>query len=352
MPNGALAAHALLSAIVGGGRGPPHIETEAAMRSLATMIFACALVCAGCATEDIPQAFKGRMFGRTGPLAFYTGRTGFYGPVLGPGTYFTGTYDEIHKVDCSTLTVREPLNALTKDGVQFGLNIYVRFSADCSDAGVQTILGALPVEDGHNVSAMRIFQIYVQPAVGEAVREMVSPIRANDVNDRREELLAAIRKRFLEIIAHRERNITTVYEVNLSNLDFPDQMDQANTDRAVQAILRDKAIAERERVAAEIQTMAMRRDLAEKEGEAQAVRVERIGEALRKYPEFLQYDLQARMPEIYDRAGQQGNLVIAAPNPSVVVAPRNDGANAAARAKAVAVPAPRPAGQAAQQDQP
>jgi regulator of protease activity HflC (stomatin/prohibitin superfamily) len=280
-----------------------------------------ALIATGCASEDIPQAFRGRMFGRTGPLAFYAGKTGFYGPVLGPGTYFTGTYDEIHRVDCATLTVREPLNALTKDGVQFGLNIYVRFSADCSDAGVQTILAALPLDQDKTVSAMRIYQTFVQPAVGEAVREMVSPIRANDVNDRREELLASIRKRFLEIIAHREKNITTVYEVNLSNLDFPDQMDMANTDRAVQAILRDKAIAERERVTAEIQTMAMRRDLAEKEGEAQAVRVMRIGEALRKYPEYLQYDLQARMPEIYERAGQQGNLVIAAPNPSVVVSP-------------------------------
>jgi hypothetical protein len=37
--------------------------------------------------------------------------------------------------------MREPLNALTKDGVQFGLNIYVRFSADCSDHGVLKLLG-------------------------------------------------------------------------------------------------------------------------------------------------------------------------------------------------------------------
>ena len=65
-----------------------------------------------------------------------SGRTGFYGQVLGPGTYFTGTYDELHKVECSTMTVREPLWALTKDGVQFGLNVYVRFSPDCSDTGV------------------------------------------------------------------------------------------------------------------------------------------------------------------------------------------------------------------------
>jgi regulator of protease activity HflC (stomatin/prohibitin superfamily) len=317
------------------------------MRNLATLVVVTALFSAGCASQDIPQAFRGRMFGRTGALALYTGKTGFYGPVLGPGTYFTGTYDEIHKVDCSTLTVREPLNALTKDGVQFGLNIYVRFSADCSDAGVQNLLSTMPLDEGASVSAMRIFQTYVQPAVGEAVREVVSPIRANDINDRREEILANIRKRFLDIIARREKNITTVYEVNLSNLDFPDDMDRANTDRAVQAILRDKAIAERERVSAEIQTMAMRRDLAEKEGEAQAVRVEKIGEALRKYPEYLQYDLQSRMPEIYERAGEKGNLVIAAPNPSVVVSPQRPMEAAPAPAvpakRVPLVPAPHPA---------
>jgi regulator of protease activity HflC (stomatin/prohibitin superfamily) len=304
------------------------------MRATAMLLaMATALSVTGCASEDIPQAYRGRMFGRTGPLAFYTGRTGFYGEVLGPGTYFTGTYDELHKIECSTMTVREPLTALTKDGVQFGLNIYVRFSPDCSDTGVKTLLSALPVDRANDVTAALVYQTYVQPAVGEAAREVVSPVRANDVNDQREEILASIRKRFLDIIAQREKNVATIYEVNLSNLDFPDDMDKANTERAIQAILRDKAIAERERVTAEIKTMEMRRELAQREGEMEAARIAQVGEALRRYPAFLQYDLQARMPEIYRQAGAQGNLVITAPNPSVFVTPRAEGA---------ASPAPRP----------
>ena len=72
------------------------------------------LATAGCASADIPQAYRGRLFGRTGALAFYAGTKGFNGPVLGPGTYFTGTYDELHLVDCSTVTMREPLSALTR----------------------------------------------------------------------------------------------------------------------------------------------------------------------------------------------------------------------------------------------
>jgi regulator of protease activity HflC (stomatin/prohibitin superfamily) len=241
------------------------------------------------------------------------------GPVLGPGTYFTGTYNELRLVDCGMVTMREPLTALTKDGVQFGLNIYVRFAADCSDRGVNTLLTSLPADRENAISTGRVYSTFVQPAVGEAVREVVSPYRANDINENREEILAQIRKRFLDIMTRREQNIIRVYEVNLSNLDFPDVMDQANADRAVQAILKDKAIAERERVTAEIETMKLRRELSATEGAAEAARIEKVGEALQKYPAFLQFDLQLRMPEIYRQAGANGNLIIAAPSPTLVL---------------------------------
>ena len=287
----------------------------------------------GCASADIPQSYRGRELSRTGPLALWTGAKGFTGPVLGPGTYFTGTYNEIRMVDCGQITMREPLNALTKDGVQFGLNIYVRFAADCSEKGVTTLLSTLPSDASNTISSKRVYATFVQPAVGEAVREVVSPYRANDINEHREEILAQIRKRFLEIMSHREQNIVRVYEVNLSNLDFPDVMDNANTDRAVQAILKDKAIAERERVQAENETMKMRRELSKSEGEAEAARIEKVGEALQRYPAFLQYDMQLKMPDIYRLAGQNGNLVIAAPNPSFVVSPT-------ARPGTTATPAP------------
>ena len=39
-----------------------------------------------CASQDIPQAYRGRMFHRTGAFAFYSGGNGFDGPVLNPGT--------------------------------------------------------------------------------------------------------------------------------------------------------------------------------------------------------------------------------------------------------------------------
>jgi hypothetical protein len=282
----------------------------------------CAALALGCGSQDIPQAFKGRLFDRTGPLAFFAGGKGFTGPVLGPGNYFTGTYNELRTVDCSMVTKREALTALTKDGVQFGLDIYVRFSADCSDRSVVLLLSTLTPDGGGAISSGKIFETFVRPAIGEAVREVVSPFKANEINDKREDILALIRKRFVELMAAREKQIVVVYEVNLSNLDFPDTMDAANTDRAVQSILRDKAIAERERVQAETETMSMRKLLAEREGEMEAAKIDKIGDALRRNPDYLQFDMQQKMPEIYRLAGAYGNLVLAAPVPSLIVSPR------------------------------
>jgi hypothetical protein len=43
---------------------------------------------------------------------------------------------------------------------------------------------------------------------------------------------------------------------------------------------------------------------------------------LKKYPEYLQFDLQSKMPEIYRHAGALGNMIIAAPNPVMLPALR------------------------------
>jgi regulator of protease activity HflC (stomatin/prohibitin superfamily) len=277
---------------------------------------------AGCMSQDVPQAHKGRMFDRTGALALYTGGNGFVGQVLPPGTYWTGVYDQVRMVNCSMMTTKEPLRALTRDGVQFGLDIYIRFGAACDSPSVERILDTLTPDGNMVVSAEKLYETMVRPAIGEATRETVSPHRAIDINDKREEILTKLRARFLELMNRADSTVVKVYEVNLSNLVFPEEMVHANTERAVQALMRDKAIAERERVTAEIETATMRKDLAEKQGEVEAIRIERVGTALKRNPEFLQYDLQQRLPEIYKDAGARGNMIISAPNPSILIAPK------------------------------
>jgi len=281
----------------------------------------------GC-TQPIPQAHRGRVFNKTGAWALFIGGKGFEGPILGPSTVYVGVYNEVLMVDCTQKTSKETLQALTKDGVQFSLDIYLRYGANCADdEAVSSILSKFTPgwqdspehpEWKHVIFGSQLHDTYLRPALGEAVRVSVSPYIANDINAKREEIFENMKVRFREKLADGAK-LVIVYEANLSNLDFPDSMDKANEARAVQAILKDKAIAERERVNAEIETAKSRRILAEADGDTEAGRIDRIGAALRRNPEYLTFDLQTKLPGIYQTAGEKGNLIIAGPSPSVIV---------------------------------
>ncbi len=271
------------------------------------------LLVAGCASQDIPQAHRGKLFARSGLFSAYRGGHGLTGPVLGPSTQFLGLYDELRLVDCSMTNVSQELDTLTHDGVHFGFHLDVRFSADCSDQGVDRILSSVRGNEHDVITPGTLYATFIRPAIGEAAREQVSPYRANELNDRQAEISAGIKKRFVDLMATREKNFLLVHEVNVSNLHFPPAMDTANLERAVQSVLRDKAIAERERVTAEIETTTMRRELAEKEADNTAARIDRIGKALKGNPEYIQYELILKLPEIYREAGQHGNMILAAP---------------------------------------
>ncbi len=268
----------------------------------------------GCATQDIPQAHRGRQFSRTGLLKLYAGGSGLSGPVLDPGTHFLGIYDELRVVDCSTTTVRESLDTLTRDGVHFGFDLVTRFSADCSDEGVKGLIGNLTSDANGTITTQKIYSTFIQPAIGEAAREFVAPLRASELNDKQGEVAEGVKRRFADMMATREKRLVKIYELNISHFQFPQQLDKANLERATQSLLRDKAIAERERVQAEALTAEMRKTLAENEAELAVVRIRRVGRALADNPAFIQYEYVQRLPDIYKEAGARGNLVLAAPN--------------------------------------
>lgn len=274
----------------------------------------------GC-TTDLPQAHRGRLFDRTGFWAFYTGGNGLTGRVRDSGTHFTGMYDELRAVSCGQVTKRETLHSLTKDGVQFELDVYTRFSADCSDSGVKTLLRTIQTDENGYINTEQLYSNFVRPAIGEAARETVSPYVANDVNTHRERIVAEIRSRFLQMMNAMRPKVVLIQEVNLSNLDFPEAMDVANTERAVQAVKKDTAIAERERVEAETTTATMRIGLSRQQALQQTAVIDEVGAALRRNPGYLTYQMQQLMPQIYERAGAQGNMVIAAPSPNIMVSP-------------------------------
>lgn len=289
----------------------------------------------GCSSQDIPPAHKGRMFDKTGALALWAGGKGFEGPVLGPGTYYTGVYPEIRMVECGQRTVKEGLTALTKDGVQFSLDVYVSYGASCDEEHVvETLLTKLSPEgvqpkapegekkedaSAHNssdprltITADQIYRVYIRPAIGEAVRESVSPYIANDVNSKRDEIFEKIKKSFDDTLKKQKPVLVVVYNMNLSNLDFPDAMDKANAERAAQAIMRDKAIAEQEKVKAEIETAKLDITKKDVEAQAEAKKIYIIGKALHENPEYYVRD-------VYYYAADKGGSVMLPQNPNVIL---------------------------------
>jgi len=267
---------------------------------------------------DIAPSQKGMMFDRSGVLALYVGGDGLTGEVLQPGTYWTGFYDEVRIVDCATSTQKEAMTSLTQDGVQFGVDLYVRFRANCADDAVQTLLSSVPRGEDGVVGSQTLYATFIRGPLGESIRKNVSPYVANDLNTNRTQILDGIRADFLAMLEESSSRVV-VEELNLSNMDFPEAMDTANNERAVQAVLRDKAIAEREKLDAEIETAQKREELARMEGEIEGARIDAVGAALKRNPEFMQYDMQAKMPGIYEKAGAFGNMIITAPNPTVLV---------------------------------
>lgn len=282
------------------------------------------LMLVGCGSQEIHPAHKGRMFEKTGVLAFYAGGKGFNGPVLGPGTYYTGVYPEIRMLECAQKTVKEPMTALTKDGVQFSLDMYISYGANCDEeVSVNAILEKVTPElatppnvdtedSRRTITAAQLYGLYVRPALGEAVREAVSPYIANDVNSSREEIFGKIKVLFEQSLAKQKPRLVAVYGTNLSNLDFPDAMDKANAERAAQAILKDKSIAERAKVEAETDTAKLDIIKQKTQAQAEAAWIDEVGAALHRNPEFYVRD-------IYRAAADKGGSMMVPTDPKVIL---------------------------------
>lgn len=293
----------------------PHMK---AMKLLTVALLS--LTAFGCGTQEIPPAHKGRMFDKTGALALYSGGKGFEGPILGPGTHQTYMYPEIFMVDCSQVKYDQKMQALTKDGVQFTLELNISFSANCEEtAAIESLLTKLtpaPAKEGQprnlTIFPSQIYNTYMHPSLGEAVRVAVSPHIANDINAKREEIFGKVKETFGVAMEAQKPKLIQNYSLNLSNLDFPDAMDKANEERATQAILKDKAIAEREKVLAEIETakLSVKRETAD--AEAQAAKIDIIGAALHRNPEYYVRD-------VYWYAADKGGSVMIPSDPRVIL---------------------------------
>jgi hypothetical protein len=292
----------------------------------------------GCSSQEVPPAHKGRMFDKTGIMAFYSGGKGFQGPILGPGTYYTGVYPEVRTLDCSTRTFKEPLTSMTKDGVQFALDVYITVSAACdNDKATETLLNKLaplgkvdptqpsagagngtpdekdPIEPDAEraVSSRQVYNTYVRPALGEAVRQAISSYDANDINSHREELFGRIKSK-LDSDLKGDPQLVSVVNFNLSNFKLPDEMANAAADRATQQVLRDKSVAEQERITVETKTAELAVARARAEAQSEAAKIEVVGKALHANPEYY-------IRDVYFYAAEKGGTVVLPTNPNVIL---------------------------------
>ena len=303
------------------------------------------LINTGCGSQDIPPAHRGRMFDKTGVLALYSGGSGLTGPILNAGTTYTGYYNEVRTIDCTTRTFKEPMRSMTKDNVQFDLDVYITCGANCEkDQAVEILLNKLaptgkldaqqsapgagnatpderdPVETDPDkaVTSRQVYNTFIRPALGEAVRQAVAGYDANDLNSHREELFGRIKQKLDKDLLPDDKDkgaapaLVAISGFNLSNFKLPDEMAQAAADQATQRVLRDKSVAEQEKIKVETDTAKLQVAKAEADAQAEAAKIRVVGKALHENPEYYVRD-------VYYYAAEKGGSVVLPADPKVIL---------------------------------
>jgi regulator of protease activity HflC (stomatin/prohibitin superfamily) len=218
------------------------------------------------------------------------------------------------------------MTALTKDGVQFSIDVYVTYRANCDfNDAIVAILNRFSPETPatRTITSDQLYKVCIRPALGEAVRIAVAPFNANDINAHRDEIFAKVRTVFIDTIAAQQGKdesgkpntalvIVPPEGLTMNNPDFPDSMDKANAERATVAIERDKSLAEQEKIKVQIETAKLEVERQEVESKAKAKKIDIEGAALARNPEYYVRD-------VYYYAAQNGSAVTLPANPSVIL---------------------------------
>lgn len=287
------------------------------------MMAACAFL-SGCNSDEVPPGFKGKMLDKTGVFALYTGGNGFNQEVLPSGVYYTGVYDKVQLLECAEFTRKEKLSSLTKDGVQFGTDIYIKSQPNCDDVkSVNWIFNNIAPTDNVTIKSEQLYNTYVMPLLHNAMREAVAKQTASDMNTNREEVSKAFEDKFRAMLKSNGGKpiVINVSEVSISNFNFPKELEKANADLALQPVLTKLAIQNREKieqenkteqakVKAQTETEQLKIELEKTWAEAKVQHMKIIAKTIRDNPEYLKYDMQEKLPELYKSLGQNGNIIV------------------------------------------
>ncbi len=192
---------------------------DGALRALPVVFGLVALT--GCGTEDIPPGNKGFLFDRTGALALYTGGHGLVkDTMLGPGTHYTGLYDEVRDVDCKDEQGKETIDVLTKSDLTVKVDLRITYSANCDNQeDMVKIIEQVAPDDGSTVNGKELYDRYLLPILRESLRNRLAAVTIEDVKNVRQELRDGIRKDLDEGIVNRGNpvriKILTVSDIQL-----------------------------------------------------------------------------------------------------------------------------------------
>jgi regulator of protease activity HflC (stomatin/prohibitin superfamily) len=241
--------------------------TRHRLKRLAAVLVLGGLFMTGCRVDEIPPGNKGFMFDRTGAFALYTGGDGLETDhILGPGSHYTGIYDQVKDVDCKDSHMREEVSVLTKSDINVIVDVRITYAANCdSKESISRILDEVPTDQSNTVKQEALYDLYILPVVRESLRNRLATVTIEDVKNVRTELRDGIHGDLDKAIGKTTQPVK-IKVLTVSDIKLPKEIVEKN--RMIELARQD---AEQEREKQEAAKHRLRRELfeAQKEREVQ-----------------------------------------------------------------------------------
>jgi len=323
------------------------VKNTSVLMLMAILVFAMM----GCNIVDIPPAHKGRVFEQS----MVGSSDGFIGNILGPGSQSIGVENEIFMVQCSESTTKEAFPSPAKDGVEFTVDVYVRFSANCDEAeSVKWILsnvqpnpdvakseaarrsgntekdGEAATESGvfsgeymaSTVTAYQLYRTYLRSTIGMAVRDVIAGYNSDEILVKRAKVGEEVAKAFTDKLAKvRESSkrplIISIGQLDVSKITPPKSMQTKMTELANKKTELKIEEEEKKKVALQIKTEEQRKALAEAKAKKTSTEIDEIGAAIKRNPAYFEYRrmqnerlMIQNLPEAMKGLGQGGGTIV------------------------------------------
>lgn len=241
-------------------------------RNVLLVLFA--MILTACGSEDVPPGNKGFMFDRSGALALYTGGDGLDATtILGPGTYYTGIYDEIRDINCRDAHAKEAVHVLTKSDITVLVDVRITYAARCdSKKAMIRILDEVTSKDGAAIEPATLYDLYILPIVRESLRNRLADVTIEDVKKTRVTLRDGILEDLAKSIGDRDQPVK-IQILTVSDIQLPKEIVDKN--RQIE-LARQEAEQEREKQEASKFRLARELFEAQKEREVQKENAQKL----------------------------------------------------------------------------